>query len=434
MKPSRTKLIVLGLGILVLTSTAFAAPALPPKPAKLTMAVVAGGETKGLKAILPIWEREQGVKIDLVEYPYSTLYEKLVTAFQANASTFDLLIADDPWMPKFGSEGWLVPLDSTFGYKRDPDIFPVVYDLGSWPPPRGPIPPGEASKARHLYAITLVGNVEFFLYRKDLVSAPKTWNDVVANAKKVNDPNKPLYGFVIRGAKGNPVISEFTPVLLSFGAKIFDDKWRVVLNSKAAVDALTFFAKTLTQYAPPGVANYDAAERAREVATGRAAQGFIWPAEINDIVENPAVSQVVGKLGYTLAPAGPGGKHAPLIGNWLLAIPKGSTNQRWAYEFIVWATSAKMQKPYALGGGIPFRKSVLTDAAMNKQFTFFKAMADSLAAPAEWRPRTSEWFAVEAILGTHVNAALAGVETPQQAIAKSAAEIEARMKDAGYYR
>src|SRR5881296_3708303 len=420
MKTGWAKLAVVVLGVLLLTSTAIEGAGLPPKPAKLTMAVVAGGETKGLKAILPMWEREMGVKLE--------------TAFQANASTFDLLIADDPWMPKFGSEGWLVPLDSTFGYKRDNDIFPVVYDLGSWPPPRGPVPPGEGSKTRHLYAITLVGNVEFFLYRKDLVSAPASWDDVVANAKKVNDPSNPVYGFVIRGAKGNPVISEFTPVLLSFGGRIFDNNWRVTLNSKAAIDALTFFTKTLKSYAPPGVANYDAAERAREVATGRAAQGFIWPAEITDIVENPSVSQVVGKLGYTLVPAGPGGKHAPLIGNWLLAIPKGSTNQRWAYEFILWATSAKVQKPYAMGGGIPFRKSVLLDAQMNKTFPFFKAMADSLAAPPEWRPRTSEWFAVEAILGTHVNAALAGVETPEEAITKAAREIEQHMKEAGYYR
>ena len=430
----RSSVAWLVIAMLVMTSAALAAPGLPAKPAKLTMAVVAGGETKGLKAILPMWEKEFGVKVDLVEFPYSTLYEKLVTAFQANAATFDLLIADDPWMPKFGSEGWLVPLDTTFGYKRDNDIFPVVYDLGSWPPPRGPVPPGEQAKARRLYAITLVGNVEFLMYRKDLVSAPKTWNDVVANAKKVHDPTKPMYGFVIRGAKGNPVISEFTPVLLSFGARIFDNNWKVVLNSKEAVAALTFFAKDLKQYAPPGVENYDAAERAREVATGRAAQGFIWPAEITDIVENPSVSKVVGKMGYTLAPAGPGGKHAPLMGNWLLGIPKGSKNQRWAYEFILWATSAKLQGPYAVGGGIPFRKSVLMGAEMNKKFPFFRAMADSLSAPAEWRPRTQEWFAVEAILGTHVNAALAGLETPEQAIQKAAAEIEQHMKEAGYYK
>ncbi|HEV8338240.1 MAG TPA: extracellular solute-binding protein [bacterium] len=419
---------------LLLSGPSLAAQGLPPKPVRLTMAVVAGGETKGLKAILPMWEKEMGVKVELVEFPYPTLYEKLVTAFQANAATYDLLIADDPWMPKFGAEGWLTPLDTEFGYKRDPDIFPVVYDLGTWPPPRGPVPPTEKGKARHLYAITLVGNVEFFMYRKDLVSAPRTWNDVIANAKKVHDPNKPLYGFVIRGAKGNPVISEFTPVLLSFGARIFDDNWKVILNSKEAVAALRFFTKDLKQYAPPGVANYDAAERAREVATGRAAQGFIWPAEITDIVENPSVSKVVGKMGYALAPAGSGGKRGPLIGNWLLAVPKASKNKRWAYEFILWATSAKVQKPYALGGGIPFRRSILTDSELNTKFAFFTAMAASLAAPAEWRPRTQEWFAVEAILGTHVNAALAGIETPENAIAKAAAEIEKHMREAGYYK
>jgi multiple sugar transport system substrate-binding protein len=422
------------IAVFLAASGASAAPGLPAKPAKLTMAVVAGGETKGLKAILPMWEKAMGVKVDLIEFPYPTLYEKLVTAFQANAATFDLLIADDPWMPKFGSEGWLVPLDTTFGYARDADIFPVVYDLGSWPPPRGPIPPGEQAKTRRLYAITLVGNVEFLMYRKDLVAAPKTWADVVTNAKKVHDATKPMYGFVIRGAKGNPVISEFTPVLLSYGARIFDDNWKVVLNSKEAVQALTFFAKELKQYAPPGVENYDAAERAREVATGRAAQGFIWPAEITDIVENPSVSKVVGKMGYTLAPAGPGGKRAPLMGNWLLGIPKGSKNQRWAYEFITWATSAKVQPAYATGGGIPFRKSVLMSADMNKKFPFFRAMADSLLAPAEWRPRTQEWFAVEAILGTHVNAALAGLETPEQAIQRAASEIEKHMREAGYYK
>lgn len=428
------------VGLLVVLALAVSAlpigaqGALPAKPAKLTMAVVAGGETKGLKAILPIWEKEKGVKVELVEFPYPQLYEKLVTTFQANAGTYDLLIADDPWMPKFGAEGWLTPLDSEFGYKRDADIFPVVYDLGTWPPPRGPVPPGEKSKPAHLYAITLVGNVEFFMYRKDLVSEPKTWDDVIANAKKVQDPKAPMFGMVLRGAKGNPVISEFTPVLLSFGGKIFDDNWKVVLNSKESVAALKFFTKDLKQYAPPGVENYDAAERAREVATGRAAQGFIWPAEITDIVENPSVSKVVGKLGYTLAPKGPGNMNGPLIGNWLLGIPKGSKNKRWAYEFITWATSAAMQKPYALGGGIPFRKSVLLDPDMNKQFAFFKAMAASLAAPAQWRPRTQEWNAVETILGTHVNAALAGIETPEDAIAKSATEIEKQMREKGYYK
>src|SRR5256712_3663841 len=349
-------------GALSLTSTAIGGPGLPPKPAQLTMAVVAGGENRGLKAILPMWEREMGVKVELVEFPYPTLYEKLVTAFQANASTFDLLIADDPWMPKFGSEAWLVPLDSTFGYKRDPDIFPVVYDLGSWPPPRGPIPPGEAGKPRHLEAITLVGNVVMFMYRRDLISQPpQTWDQVLANGTKLGNPGQQFYGFAMRGAKGNPIISQWYPILTAYGGRVFDDQWNVVFKSDASVNALKFFIGQLKAIAQPGADTTDAADRTRLVATGHDAQASVWPAEASDIVENPQVSKVIGKIGYTVFPAGPAGRHTPMMGNWLLAIPKAAKEKAWAYRFITWATSKEIHRPYAQAGGLPFRQTNLTD-------------------------------------------------------------------------
>ena len=41
---------------------------------------------------------------------------------------------------------------------------------------------------------------------------------------------------------------------------------------------------------------------------------------------------------------------------------------------------------------------------------------------------------METILGTHVNAALAGTETPENAIDKAQAEITQHMKEAGYIR
>jgi len=71
---------------------------------------------------------------------------------------------------------------------------------------------------------------------------------------------------------------------------------------------------------------------------------------------------------------------------------------------------------------------------LNKRYPFFGAMADSLAAPPFWRPRTTEWSAVESILGTHVNAALAGSESPEQAVDRAASEITQHMKEAGYIK
>jgi multiple sugar transport system substrate-binding protein len=414
------------------------APTLPsgPKPQQLNVGVVSGGEILGLKAIAPLWNKATGVQLNLIEYPYASLYEKMVTAFQSNAATFDVVMLDDPWMPKFGSEGWLAPLDvAPFNLKRDPDIFPVVYDLGSWPPPRGPVPPGEGGKVRHIEAITLVGNVQIFMYRRDLIPrAPQTLSEVLANAKKLNNPANQFYGFAIRGAKGNPIISQWNPINTTFGGRIFDDNWNVVFKSPQTLAALKFFVQDLKGVAQPGADTTDAADRSRLVATGHAAQANVWPAEASDIVENPQASSVIGKIAYAVNPAGPPGRHTPMMGNWLLAIPKVASHKDWSYAFIEWATSAEIQKPYASAGGIPFRKSILTDASLNQKYPFFKAMAASLAAPPFWRPRTSEWSAVETILGTHVNAALAGTESPEDAIAKAQAEITQHMKEAGYIK
>lgn len=415
----------------------FGAPAIAAaKPARLNIGVVSGGEILGLRAIAPMWNKETGVRLNLIEYPYASLYEKMTTAFQANASTFDIVMLDDPWMPKFGSEGWLAPLDAApFNLKRDPDIFPVVYDLGSWPPPSGPVPPGEGGKERHIYAITLVGNVEIFMYRRDLISqVPQTWDQVLAEAKRLHNPAKHFYGFTMRGAKGNPVISEWSPILRAYGANIFDDHWNVVLKSPETLAALKFFTGPLKAVSEPGADATDAADRSRLMATGHAALGETWPAEASDSVENPKVSSVIGKVAYTVVPAGPAGKHTPLMGNWLLGIPKAAKEKDWAYRFITWATSAKVQHPYAAAGGIPFRQSILTDAGLNKRYPFFKAMADSLAAPPFWRPRTPEWSAVETILGTHVNAALAGTETAEVAVDKAAGQITQHMKETGYIK
>src|SRR5439155_258086 len=83
-------------------------------------------------------------------------------------------------------------------------------------------------KAKHLYGITIVGNVEMFMYRSDKSSAPNSWDDVLKNAAKYNAAN--FYGYVIRGKATNPVSSDSLPILWSFGGNVFDDSWKVQLD------------------------------------------------------------------------------------------------------------------------------------------------------------------------------------------------------------
>lgn len=399
------------------------------KPEKLTIAALQGDESLGLKAIAPEYEKKTGIKIEIVVSPYPDLYEKLVTTFKANDATFDLVMIDDPWMPKFGTDGSFQELGQ-FGITRDPDIAPIVWDVGTWPPPTGAVPPSEKGKPQQLLGVTVVGNVEMFMYRGDLTGAPATYDDVLANAKAQSKPD--FAGYIIRGKATNPVVADFLPILWSFGGDVFDANWNVVLDSPASLAAVKFLVDDLKAVAQGDPASTDAADRSQLFATEKGYQSSVWPGEIAGIVNNPEVSKVIGKAAYIPIPAGPSGKGIGMMGNWMLAIPKASKNGAAAAEFIKYALQADTQKIMAANKGIPSRSSVLNDAELGKVNPYFPVLAQALQVPPNWRPRTDQWNAVESIIGTHLNAALAGLETADEAATKASEEIRTLMKGAGY--
>src|SRR6266550_5058172 len=396
----------------------------------LTIAAVQGVEDTGLKALKPMYESShQGVKINIVEAPYDSLYTKLVNAFQANDATYDLAMMDDPWMPKFGTMGALTPLEP-LGIQKDTDIAQVVWDVGTWPPPRGPVRPSEKDKTKALLGVTIVGNVEMFMWRKDITpTGPKSYDEVLSNAKAQNKSN--FAGYIIRGKATNPVVADFLPILWSFGGDVFDENWNVVFDNANSLSAVKFLVNDLKAVAQADPASSDAAERDKAMATGQGYQSSTWPGEVNTAVLGPG-STVVGKVGFEPIPAGPSGKGVGMMGNWMLGIPKASKNQQAAADFIKWMLQKDTQKTYAENGGIPSRTSVLKDPSLQEKNPYFSVLADALQAPPNWRPRTDQWNAVETILGQELNKALAGQESAEDVVKNASQQIRQLMKQAGY--
>jgi multiple sugar transport system substrate-binding protein len=394
----------------------------------LTIAAVKGVEDTGLKALAPMYKDKTGVTIDIVEAPYDDLYSKLVNSFKANDSTYDLAMMDDPWMPKFGTDGSLSDLGA-LGIQQDSDIAQVVWDVGTWPPPRGPVPPSEKDKKAQLLGVTIVGNVEMFMYRKDLTDPPASYDDVLTNAKAQNKAN--FAGYLIRGKATNPVVADFLPILWSFGGDVFDDSWKVVFDNEESLAAVKFLVEDLKAVAQADPASTDAGDRDRLMAIGQGYQSSTWPGEINTAVLGEGTT-VAGKVAFIPIPKGPSGKGVGMMGNWMLGIPKASKNQQAAADFIKWMLEKDTQKTYAQKGGIPSRTSILKDASLIDANPYFPVLADALTAPPNWRPRTDQWPGVEKILGTHLNAALAGQETAQEVVDKASAEIRTLMQGAGY--
>ena len=395
----------------------------------LTIAAVQGVEDAGLKALAPMYTAKTGVKINITESPYPDLYTKLVNAFGSNDATYDLFMMDDPWMPKFGTMGALSDLGA-LGVTKDPDVAQVVWDVGTWPPPRGPVPPSEKSKPKQLLGVTIVGNVEMFMYRKDITpTAPASYDEVLANATAQNKAN--FAGYLIRGKATNPVVADFLPILWSFGGDVFDDNWNVVFDNPASLTAVQFLVEKLKAVAQADPASTDASDRDRLMAIGQGYQSSTWPGEINTAVLGPGTT-VAGKVGFIPIPKGPSGKGVGMMGNWMLGVPKASKNQQAAADFIKWMLQKDTQKTYAQNNGIPSRTSVLKDASLQAANPYFSVLADAFRAPPNWRPRTDQWNAVETIIGTELNAALAGQETAQDVVTKASTQIRTLMKGAGY--
>ena len=76
--------------------------------------------------------------------------------------------------------------------------------------------------------------------------------------------------------------------------------------------------------------------------------------------------------------------------------------------------------------------SVLKDSSLQAANPYFSVLADALQAPPNWRPRTDQWNAVETIIGTELNKALAGQQSAQDVVTNASKQIRSLMKQAGY--
>lgn len=389
---------------------------------ELTIAVNAGVEGDALKAAAGDYERRFGVPIHIVELPYANLFEKQLVDLLNATAAYDVIMLDDPWFPRYAQSGQLTLLEPLFKKRGlpgpDNDFLPPCLALCRHPYPGG-----------SLYALPYVGNSQLFFYRKDLfdkygLAAPATWTEVLRAARTISRGESGTYGYVMRAAQGNAVVADFMPLFWAFGAEMFDANGHPTLNSPQAAAALNFML-ALGKFSPAGYASFNADEVAAHLLQGTAAMSINWPAWI-PAVDDSTKSRVVGKIAF--APL-PGEKAAGVaaIGNWLLAIPRGSRNVERAFDFLVWATSAEQMKTSALRGNPPTRLSLFQDPELLRQYRSYPTQLESLRNSRP-RPRTPLWNEIENAFGVYLSKANTGELSAADALEQANREIAAIMK------
>jgi multiple sugar transport system substrate-binding protein len=289
---------------------------------------------EALKPLLPEFEAATGMKVNVQSFFEDQLTQKLTVQFTSGSATPDVFMYRPLQEGKlFYKNGWVQPLDDYS--KKD-----AAYDFNDFS--KSAI--GSTTVDGKLAGIPIITEQEILYYRKDLlqkagIAVPKTLDELVDAAKKLNDPKNEMYGFVARGQL-SPLITQVSSFLYSEGGD-FTQGDKATVNTPEAIKAFTTYGTLLKDFAPPGVLNMSWPQ-----AMGIFAQGKVaFYTDANSIYSNatdPEKSKIADKVGFAVFPAGKAGSKPYNITSWGLAMNAKTANKDAAWEFMKWATSKEI--------------------------------------------------------------------------------------------
>lgn len=322
-----------------------------------------------------------GIKVESELIPEQQQRQKAVIELTSGRPSFDVVhVSYHVQKRQFDKAGWLADLTS---FMKDPNLTAPDLTVDDFSAGGRLFAQNEKGEMR-----SLPWSVDYFilywnkeLFAKKGVAVPKTMDEMVAAAEKLNDPASGIYGFTGRGLR-NANMTLWTNFFLDYGGEFLDAKGNILTDGPEAIEATKVYQHLLTKTAPPGVAGFNWMESMASLTQGRAAMwidGVGWAPPIED----PKASRVVGKIGYTLVPAGPKGQYSATYGDGI-GIAQASTKKEAAYLYCQWAVSKTMgARLLQAGGGVPFRNSILNDEAVRKGVKMPPEWLDSVIASAK---------------------------------------------------
>lgn len=317
---------------LALTAGCAGAGSLGATEHTVTIAMVSNSQMTDARALADRFEAvNPDIKLRFVTLSENQARAKITASTAMGGGEFDVVMISNYEAPQWAENGWLVNLSeyarSTPGYDEN-DFIPSLRESLSY--------------QGDMYAVPFYGESSFLMYRKDLfeqagIDMPRnpTWQQVADAAAKLDRPD--MVGICLRGKSGwGEVLAPLDTVINTFGGRWFDMDWNAQLTSPEVEKAVNFYVNLVREHGEPGAATAGFGECATQFAQGRAAMWYDATSAVS-VLEDPASSNVVGKVGYAMAPT----VEKPDSGwlyTWALGIPKSSDKPDAAWRFISWMT------------------------------------------------------------------------------------------------
>lgn len=334
--------------------------------------------TNAIKTKIADYEKQTGVTVNLETYTEDQLTQKLSIEFTSGTSDMDVFMTR-PIMEKklFYQKGWYTVLGN---YVKDSSKTPSDWDFNDFMPG---LRQNDITDDGKLIAIPLTDEFQMLYYRTDLfkkagLKPPTTFDELMEDAKLLNDPQNGVCGIVARGNMGTavPVWGCF---LYGYGGDFLKDG-KCIANNEAGLESLKYYGKLLHDYGPQGVMNMGWPECVAIFAAGKAAMYVEGNAQMSNFTD-PKTSKVVNDFGVAPFPAGPKAHKTYQTSTWGLAIAATSKHKDAAWNFITWATNKDNMKATQLTSIGMSRTSVWADKDV--QATLLPGYEDVVQATAK---------------------------------------------------
>lgn len=304
------------------------------------------------KPILEAYEEETGVHIEAEFYSFNDLFEVIETKSASGSADFDVMSVDVTYVAKYGSSGYLEPLDDYFSDEEKAEWDEASYQAGVWEDVMYAAPMNTSTQELY-YNKTLLDEAGVTLPENDAENR-LTYEEVADLAKQVQekldpDGSKGLIGFdfqqVSRVYQMNMLANSMG------GANIGDDGYTLdgVVNTEPWIKAMTWYQNLVKD----GIASqgYDADQLPDQFYAGNMVfmMGGTW---------TPVSMQTDDEIGCTYAPCFEGYEDqvATATGSWYFGVNSQSKNKDAAAEFVKWFTLGKGSDMWLdINGDVPSR-------------------------------------------------------------------------------
>lgn len=373
------------------------------------------------------------IKVTIDGVPYVELLAKSMLDATGPSPTYDIIIADDPWVPQLAEVGALMDLKSAeaaawtdAGYDWD-DFNAAPLAAGEWKGVQYGVP---------LRSNMLMMFVNKALYAKAGVPLPTpdlTWEQYLEQAPKlVQDTDGD--GKVDAWAVDTYFVREpLTPtiwqtIMNSNGGQLLDADGKPAFDTEIGIAALETHRKLL-EYAPTGAVSHGFSESLQAFRQGLVATMFNWGSVYKgSAIDEKTTTLKPDQVGIQVLPAGSVGPGAHR-GIWNGTVSAKSENRQAAWTVIQWLSSKEGEAWHSANLGVfPARKSTLAAKPsvewLGPVFAALQQAYDAAEKGKMWRIRHPRSDAAQQILADEHSRFMAGNVSAAEALQVAAEKIE----------